>query len=93
MGTEDKIEGLSSRELHDRAVRIAVRRRDLGFLWDLAEALPLAEVISGNVRRAEADMLKISSLLADVFASGDPPVADALRPLYVDYLKRHAGDE
>ena len=33
--------------------------------------------------------MKASALLADVIASGDGAEAEALRPLYIDYLTKH----
>jgi hypothetical protein len=82
-----ELEKLSSEELHDRAVKRAVRHADVGFLWRLVKAVPVAEAAAGHVKEADADVLSLSSLITDVVTSGDEPeVADALRPLYIEYL-------
>jgi hypothetical protein len=36
--------------------------------------------------------MKLSALIADTVDSGDSDVADALRPLYLDYLNKHRDD-
>jgi hypothetical protein len=81
------LEKLSSEELHDLAVSHAVRHADVGFLWKLVKAVPVAEAAVGHVDEAEADVVSLSSLITDVVTSGDEPeVRDALRPLYLEYL-------
>lgn len=89
MDTETDLESLSSRELHDRAVRRALHHADVGFLWQLLRAIPAAEAIEGDVGESEADATKVSALLADALGSGEGEVADALRPLYIEYLTKH----
>jgi hypothetical protein len=84
------LETLSSRELHDLAVRRAVHHADVGFLWQLLRAIPAAEAIEGEQRESEADAVKVSALLSDAIGSGDGGLADALRPLYIDYLVKHS---
>jgi hypothetical protein len=85
----DELETLSSKELHDRAVSVARRRMDLGFLWDLVRYVPAAEAAAGNLRAAEIDVASLSSLLGDVAHSGEGEVAENLRPLYIEYLEKH----
>jgi hypothetical protein len=89
-GTED-LDALSSRELHDRAVRRAVHHLDVAFLWRLLKELPAGEAAAGHPDHAAADAVKLSSLIGDALDSGDPDVADSLRPLYLDYLRKHGG--
>jgi hypothetical protein len=86
---ETDLDSLSSHELHDLAVRRAVHHADVGFLWELLRAIPAAEAIEGDERDSEADMMKVSALLADAYGSGEGGLADALRPLYLDYLRKH----
>jgi len=62
------LETLSSRELHDMAVRRAVHHADVGFLWQLLRAIPAAEAIAGDERESEADAVKVSALLSDALA-------------------------
>jgi hypothetical protein len=83
------LESLSSHELHDLAVRRALHHADVGFLWELLRAIPAAEAIEGDERDSEADIMKVSALLADAYGSGEGGLADALRPLYLDYLRKH----
>lgn len=89
MDTETDLDSLSSRELHDLAVRRALHHADVGFLWQLLRALPAAEALEGDVQESEADAVKVSSLLSAVFGAGENKLADALRPLYLDYLRKH----
>jgi hypothetical protein len=82
-------EALSSRELHDLAVRHAMRHLDVGFLWELLRAIPAAEAIEGHPDRTGADMYRLSALISDALESGEGETAEALRPLYIDYLTKH----
>jgi hypothetical protein len=90
--TRDELEALSSHELHDLAVRRALRHVDVEFLWDLLRAIPAAEASEGRSVEAGRDITKVTALLADAIDSGEGDVADALRPLYIDYLARHGAD-
>ena len=83
--TED-LEALNSKELHDRAVSEAAKRVDVKFFWRLFEALPAAEAAVGEQDEAEADVMTLSGRLNDLTHSGEGEVADALRPLYIEYL-------
>ena len=89
MSSETDLEALSSRELHDMAVRRALYHADVGFLWELLRSIPAAEALEGDVHESEADATKVSALLADALESGKGEIADALRPLYIDYLTKH----
>jgi hypothetical protein len=83
------LEALSSHELHDMAVRRALHHADVKFLWELLRAIPVAEAAEGEIGESEADATKVSALLADAVGSGEGEVAEALRPLYIDYLTKH----
>jgi hypothetical protein len=87
--TETELDALSSRELHDLAVRRALHHADVGFFWELLRSIPAAETLEGDVREAGEDLTKVSSLLSDALTLGDGNLADALRPLYLDYLRKH----
>jgi hypothetical protein len=91
MSTRDELEALSSAELHDRAVHLAMRHMDVGFLWELLRALPASEAARGHPDAAAADISSVSAMISDVMSSGGGESAEALRPLYVDYLAKHAG--
>ena len=91
MTQPDDLDGLSSSELHDRAVRRALHHLDVGFLWELLRAIPAGEAAAGHPNNAAADSVKLSALIADAIDSGEGDIADSLRPLYLDYLKKHGG--
>ena len=86
------LDSLSSRELHDLAVRRARHRLDLAFLWELLRALPAGEAIAGHPDHARADALKLSALIGDALDADDSGIEEALRPLYLDYLTKHKAD-
>jgi hypothetical protein len=85
----DELENLSSKELHDRAVERAVHHVDVAFLWRLLRAIPAAEAAAGHPDQAEADVSHLSSIVNELVHSGGGEVAEALRPLYLDYLRAH----
>jgi hypothetical protein len=89
--TGDELEKLSSRELHDLAVRRALHHVDVEFLWELLRAIPAAEASEGHSIEAGRDITHVSALIDDAIDSGEGDVAEALRPLYIDYLTRHGG--
>ena len=91
MATLEELDKLSSRELHDRAVRRAVHHLDVEFLWELLRAIPAAEASEGHDNEAGRDVTHLSVLLDDAIDSGEGELADALRPLYLDYLVKHGG--
>lgn len=87
--TRDELNALSSRELHDLAVRRALRHLDVEFLWELLRAIPAAEAAEGRTVEAGRDVNHLSVLIDDAIDSGEGDVAEALRPLYIDYLTKH----
>ena len=89
MATPDDLDALSSRELHDLAVRRAVHHLDVEFLWELLRAIPAAEASEGHDVEAGRDISKVTALIGDAIDSGEGDLAEALRPLYIDYLTKH----
>jgi hypothetical protein len=89
--TPEDLDRLSSKELHDRAVKLAEHRLDIGFLWRLLKTIPAAEAAAGNLPEAEADIGvgDLVPLLHDLAHSDEGALADALRPLYLEYLEEH----
>jgi hypothetical protein len=87
-GTPD-LESLSTQELHDRAVRRAERHLDVRFFWKLLEEIPAAQAASGDVGEADYDVQSAKGLILDALRSGDGRLAEALRPLFIDYLRKH----
>ena len=73
-------------------MRRALHHADFGFLWQLLREIPAAEAAEGNPGRTGADMYRISALISDALGSGEGETAEALRPLYLDYLEKHADD-
>jgi hypothetical protein len=89
MSEREELDRLSTKELHDRAMAHARRHFDVGFLWDLIKAVPVAEAAAGHKGEAEADVVSLTSLITDVVYSNEAEVAEQLRPLYIDYLAEH----
>ncbi|MFI6323795.1 hypothetical protein ACIBG8_40155 [Nonomuraea sp. NPDC050556] len=88
MDTE-ALQTLPASELHDRAVRYAVRHGDFGFLWDLLKVIPAAEAASGHGGETANDLSRVSALLSDAMSAGEGELGEALRPVYIDYLVKH----
>ena len=84
-----ELEELSSVELHDRATRLAWRRLDVSFLWDLLKTIPEARAAVGDEERSETDIIRPLALLNDLVDADRGELAEALRPFYVDYLAEH----
>lgn len=84
-----ELDDLSSPELHDLAVRHALRHIDVAFFWRLIRALPVAEAAAGQLDEAQADALTLRAHLDDLTDSGKGEVAELLRPFYLDYLRSH----
>jgi hypothetical protein len=87
--TAEEYERLSTRELHDRAVHHAERHLDLKFFWSLLRVIPAAKAASGEEGEAEYDIQSSKGLIWDALHSGEGELAEALRPLFIDYLRRH----
>ena len=94
MASREELEALPSKELHDRAIRRAEHHLDVAFLWRLVKAIPPAQVAAGHLDRAEADVgvADLVPLIHDLTHAGEGDLADALRPLYIDYLATHEHD-
>ena len=88
--TREQYERLSSRELHDLAVRHARRHVDIRFFWQLMEVLPAAQAAAGDLREAEADVVQMTAHLNDITRMRVvvADVAAALWPVDIDYLTR-----
>jgi hypothetical protein len=86
MTTREALEALSTKDLHDRAIEVAKHRLDVGFLWRLLEALPVAEEAIGDEPRSKIDIVRPLALINDFFDAGEGNLGEALRPIYVDYL-------
>jgi hypothetical protein len=85
----DDLEELSTHELHDRAVRRAEKHLDVKFFWSLLEIIPAAEAVRGDVGEADFDIESSRGLIKDAVHSGDGELGEALRPVFLDYLRKH----
>ncbi len=90
MADAAELEKLTSKELHDRAVKHAVRHGDVRFLWKLLEQIPAAEAATGNLDESTADIKYVLPMLDDYVHAGEGEIAEVLRPMYVEYLAEHA---
>jgi hypothetical protein len=88
MADED-LDKLSTHELHDRAIRRAEKHLDVKFFWSLLQMIPAAETVGGAEREADFDIQSSKGLIKDALHSGDGRLGEALRPLFLDYLRQH----
>ncbi len=93
MPTDSELDGLTTKELHDRAFALARRRLDVRFFWNLLEMAPAVEAAAGHEDEAEVDILSLSERVADVVNPDTAEEADAFRPIYIQYLREHGKDE
>jgi hypothetical protein len=87
--SDDALEELSTEELHDRAVRYAERHLDVKFFWSILQAIPAAETARGDQGEADFDIQFSKGLLKDALHSGEGELGELLRPLFIDYLRKH----
>jgi hypothetical protein len=87
---DDDLDKLSTHELHDRAVRRAERHLDLKFFWSLLQLIPAAQTASGDVGEGDYDIQSSKGLIYDALHSGDGALGEALRPVFIDYLREHS---
>lgn len=91
MSTREELDALSSKELHDRAMKRARHHLDVGFFWDLLKTIPAAEAASGQVGDSIEDVNHIAARVEDAFDADEGELAEAMRPFYIDYLLSHGG--
>jgi hypothetical protein len=87
--TDDGLDQLSSKELHDLSVSYAKRHVNVRFFWDLMQLLPAAEAGAGKVEEGQQDVLKLSAHVDDITDAGQGETADMLRPFYLEFLRKH----
>ena len=85
----DALEDLSTEELHDRAVRRAERHLDVPFFWSLLQSIPAAQAARGDQGEADFDIQFSKGLIKDALHSGEGELGEQLRPLFIDYLRKH----
>ena len=86
----DDLDQLSTKELHDRAVRRAEKHLDVKFFWSLLQVIPAAQAAIGDEGEADYDIQFSKGLISDALHSGDGALGEALRPMFIEYLRRHA---
>jgi hypothetical protein len=89
MAEDDGLDALSSKQLHDLAVKRARRHFDAKFFYRLMKLLPVAESAAGNYEKSDDDMLRISAHFDDITDSGQGEVGELMRPYYIEYLREH----
>jgi hypothetical protein len=87
--SDDSLEQLSSKDLHDLAVKRARHHLDLRFFYNLMKLLPAAEAAAGRFDETENDVLHLSAHVDDLTDSGEGETAEMLRPFYLEYLRKH----
>jgi hypothetical protein len=85
----DSLDEVSTQELHDRAIRRAERHLDVRFFWSLLQQIPAAEAARGDLAEADLDIRSSVGLIKDALHSGEGELGEALRPVFIDYLRRH----
>lgn len=85
----EDLDQLSTQALHDRAIRRAEKHLDVRFFWSLLQMIPAAEAASGDQGEADFDIQSSKGLISDALHSGDGRLGEALRPVFVDYLRKH----
>jgi hypothetical protein len=88
--TFEELDALSSRELHDRAVKRAERRLDVQFFWRLLQEGTAADAADGDVERGDEQVSHWSRQMLEVLRH-DEEALNARRPIYLDYLLKHEG--
>lgn len=90
MTTFEELDALSSRELHDRAVKRAERHFDVKFFWQLLQEGTAADAADGDLERSEEQTVHWSRQVLDILRHDDDAL-EARRPIYIDYLLKHEG--
>ena len=88
MTTFEELDALSSRELHDRAVKRAEHRLDVKFFWRLLQEGTAADAAEGDLERGEEQVTHWSRQVLDVLRHDDAAL-EARRPINIDYLRKH----
>ncbi|HTC59883.1 MAG TPA: hypothetical protein VK691_07140 [Solirubrobacteraceae bacterium] len=83
------LDDLSTQELHDRAVARAEKHLDVKFFWTLLKLIPAAEALSGDQGESHYDIQFSKGKILDALHSGDGELGEALRPVFIDYLRKH----
>lgn len=89
MRTFEELDSLTSKQLHDQAAKTALKRLDVHFFLELLASIPAAEMVAGNPGEAQEDVVSLSKRLQDAVHADEGELAEAMRPLYIDYLLKN----
>lgn len=89
MTTFEELDALTSKQLHDKAARAAIKRLDVHFFLNLLASVPAAEIVAGHRDEANEDVTSLAKRMQDAIHADEGELADAMRPLYMDYLLKH----
>jgi hypothetical protein len=83
--TFEELDALSTRELHDRAVKRAEHRLDVPFFWRLVQEGTAADAAEGSLERSEEQTAHWSRQVLELLRHDDAAL-ETRRPIYIDYL-------
>ena len=86
----DELDALPTQELHDRAIHRAERHLDVKFFWRLLQLIPSAQTAIGDEGEADYDIQSSKGLILDALHSGEGELGEAMRPVFLEYLRKHA---
>ncbi len=89
MTTFEELDSMTSKQLHDKAARAAIKRLDVHFFLNLLASVPAAEIVAGHRDEANEDVASLAKRMQDAIHADEGELADAMRPLYMDYLLKH----
>jgi hypothetical protein len=87
--TFEELDALTTDELRHRAFRLARERHDLKFFWELMRMIPAADEAEGRPDKLATEVESVRTWLND-FLTPDHELLEAMRPVFVDYLKNHS---
>jgi len=88
-----ELETLSTLDLHDKAMDVAMKRMDVAWVWRVLRSIPAAEAAAGDEQQAKGDIASPMAQIKDfLFNADEGELGAALRPLYIDYLLEHGRD-
>lgn len=89
----DGLDDLPYAELHDRALRLAQKRRDIGFFIDLynhTRAMHAAATEGGSLGDLSGSLMDAVEAAREAFADiPDPELEPLFRARFVSYLREH----
>jgi hypothetical protein len=86
MTSREEPDALSSPDLHDRAVHLAMRHMDIGSLWQLLPSPSVTEGPDGGPGAAQIGVARGAVDARGAQGRGYRTAGHRLRPFYVGYL-------